>query len=254
VLAGHTYAFRDRSLGDALDELGRLGLSAVEVWLGHAADGEAAVARELELRRLSPVAVSAGGVYDRRSDAVPRAVELARTIGAPVVAAVILPELVAEAAAAAAGCVTLCLENHWDHPLSRPADVLHALRDHPHLAACLDTGHAIDAGVPAAELAAALGERLRHLHLKEARFPRPWQRAPPPRARSRLFGRPDRVVPGDGDLDVARLEEALVAAGYDGAVTLEYEGTAPSEALARLAELWRRNGRAEGSQAQSRIA
>ena len=35
-VAGHTYPYRSLPLTDALDELVRLGLSLVEVWLGHA--------------------------------------------------------------------------------------------------------------------------------------------------------------------------------------------------------------------------
>jgi sugar phosphate isomerase/epimerase len=239
VLAGHTYAYRDRPLDAALDELQSLGLGAVEVWLGHAREGTDAVARALRERGLAAVAVSAGGIYDLGSDIAPRALELAEVIGAAIVATTVLPELVPETAAAAAGRATLCVENHWDQPLASPREVRRALEPHPDVGACLDTGHAIMAGVSAERFAAALDARLLHVHLKEARFPRPVERVLPRRVRRRVLGRPDAVFPGDGRLDVGRFAAALGALGYRGAVTVEHEGADATRALARLVALWR---------------
>ena len=59
-VAGHTYPYRDRSLGEALDELAGLGLWVVEVWLGHAVDGPDGVAEALQERGLEAAAVGAG--------------------------------------------------------------------------------------------------------------------------------------------------------------------------------------------------
>ncbi len=252
MLAGHSYAFRDRPLGEALDELAGLGFSTVEVWIGHAADGGRAVLRALEIRALTAVAVSAGGVYEAGGDLVRRAAELAEAVGAPVVAAVVLPELLPEAAAATAGRAQLCLENHWDHPLARPPEILRALQELPQVGACLDTGHAIDAGVAAAGFAADLGDRLKHVHLKDAQLPGLLERGLPPRLRRRFLGAPERVFPGTGDLDVAAVFAALRATGYRGAVTAEYEGATASAALAKLAELWEAATEPEGSSAEGR--
>jgi hypothetical protein len=67
-VAGHSYPYRDRPLGDALDELARLRLSVVEVWFGHAADGPDAVASALRERGLEAAAISAGGFYTPDSE------------------------------------------------------------------------------------------------------------------------------------------------------------------------------------------
>ena len=86
-IAGHTYPYRDRPLGAALDELASLGLSRVEVWLGHAVDGPGTVGRLLRKRGLEAAAVSAGGFYAPNSDVIPRTFELAETLDVRVVVA-----------------------------------------------------------------------------------------------------------------------------------------------------------------------
>jgi sugar phosphate isomerase/epimerase len=238
-LAGHTYAFRRRSLPEALDELQALGFDAVEVWLGHTAgDGEDAAA-ELAARGLRVAAISAGGFYEPGDEAAPRAFRVAAALGAPVVVACLAPEVVAEVRALVPTGVTLCLENHWDQPFDRPARIRGAIDRSPPLAACLDTGHAQLAGVRPEAFAAALGPRIRHVHLKDAFAPPLRVRVLGRRLRRRLLERPRPAFPGDGDVSVARVRSALAAASFDGTVTLEHEGDEPAAALRELLARWR---------------
>ena len=241
-VAGHTYAYRGRPLEEALDELAALGLELVEVWLGHAADGPDEVARALAERNLQAVALSAGGFYDDRTTAPARAFELAAAVGAPVVVACVLPALLPAIAERTPPGIELCVENHWDQPLATPRAVETALAGLPDIRACLDTGHAILAGVRPEDFVATLGDRLGHIHLKEAAALTALDRLLGRRARRRLGRRPEPVFPGRGALEPERLRRALDRIGYCGAVTVEYEGPEPSAALAALIRTLERPG------------
>ena len=237
-IAGHTYPYRDRPLGDALDELARIRLSVVEVWLGHAADGPDSVASALRERGLEAAAVSAGGFYTADSDVPARAFELAQAVAAPVVVACVSPGLVDTVAEGVPAGITVCVENHWDQRLATSKDVSRAIAGQPGLASCIDTGHAILAGEMPERFVASLGARLGHVHLKDAAFPPLHERLMGRRLRTRLLPRPQPVLPGKGALDVGRVRRALQGAGYAGTVTVEYEGTNPSVALELLLEEW----------------
>ena len=120
-LAGHTYPYRDRPLEHALDEIAGLGLSTVEVWLGHAAD-TGHVARAVRERGLDVAAVSAGGIYALDTDVPARAFELAEALGASVVVACVAPPVLDDLGKRTPAGITLCVENHWDQPLARSRD------------------------------------------------------------------------------------------------------------------------------------
>jgi sugar phosphate isomerase/epimerase len=239
-LAGHTYAFRELALEQALDEIQALGLDAVEVWLGHVPGEPAAAARELERRGLDAAAVSAGGFHPADPSAPGRAYALADALATPIVVATVSPVVLDTVAGAVPGGLTLCLENHWDQVYAGPDDVLGALAGHPRLVACLDTGHAIMAGRRADRFAERLGGRLAHLHLKDAYRPHLHERLLSRRLRRRLLARPPAAYPGEGALDVAKLRQTLGSLGFDGTLALEYEGgaaRAPS-ALGELLRAW----------------
>jgi sugar phosphate isomerase/epimerase len=239
-LAGHTYPYRDRSLDAALDELASLGLSRVDLWLGHAGDGPDTAVRLLGERGLEAAAVSAGGFYARGSDAISRAFELAQALEVPVVVACVAPAVLEAVVDRLPAGLTLCVENHWDQPFATSEELLAALSRHPQLAACVDTGHALLAGEAPERAIAALGTRVGHVHLKDAREPPLRERLMGRRLRRRLLRRPEPVVPGEGALHVVRVRHALEVAGYEGAVAVEYEGTEPTPALELLLEAWRR--------------
>lgn len=238
-VAGHTYPYRDRPLGEALDELAKLRLSLVEVWLGHTADGPEQATRALRDRDLEAVAVSAGGFYTVDSDAIPRSIELAQALAAPVIVACVTPQVLGSVVECIPAGVRLCVENHWDQALATARDVRRVLATYPAIAACLDTGHALLAGDAPEHFVASVGDRLGHVHLKDGVRPRRRERLMGRRLRKRLLPRPEPVVPGLGALDSGRVRRALEDAGYRGTVTIEYEGTEPSAALAALLEQWR---------------
>jgi L-ribulose-5-phosphate 3-epimerase len=242
-VAGHTYPYRDRRLGEALDQLARLRLSLVEVWLGHAKDGPDGVAHALRKRGLEAAAVSAGGFYAADSDAVPRAIELAQALAAPVIVACVAPAVLETVVERVPAGITLCVENHWDQRLSTSRDVNRVLGDHPGIAACVDTGHAILAGERPEQFVASLGDRVGHVHLKDAAFPPLRERLMGRRLRTRLLPRPAAVIPGDGALDIRRVRSALEDVGYEGVVTLEHEGAEPSAALKFLLGEWMSSAR-----------
>lgn len=239
-IAGHTYAFRHLPLEAALDELGRLGFSWVEVWLGHVPGTDAAAAQALAERGMRAAAVSAGGFYDQGGASPERAFALVHALGAPVLVACVAPSRLAEIAALVPPGVTLCLENHWDQALATSEEVAEALGGLDRAAACLDTGHALLAGVEPDRFARSLGSRLGHVHLKDARRLRAVERLAGRRVRRRFLPRPQPVFPGQGALDLEGLASALAAIGYRGTVTLEHEGPEPAAALARLLEGWQR--------------
>jgi inosose dehydratase len=237
-LAGHTYAFRHLPLGEALDELSILGFTSVEVWLGHVAHPEEA-AEALAARGLTAAAVSAGGFYEHGGADPLQAVALASSLHVRHLVACCAPARLAEVANLVPRGITLCVENHWDQVLAKPEELVRAISPHDGVAACLDTGHALLAGVEPARFASALGRRLRHVHLKEGRAATWLEQLLGRRLRRRLLPRPRPVSPGYGDLDLEHLACALLALGYEGTVTLEHEGADPAPALAQLLRRWR---------------
>jgi sugar phosphate isomerase/epimerase len=237
-IAGHTYPYRDKPLREALEELEKLRLSLIEVWLGHAADGAAEASRALDDRGLEAVAVSAGGFYTADSDAIPRSIELAQALGAPVIVACVTPQVLCSVVAQIPGGIRLCVENHWDQALATARDVRRVLTAYPAIAACLDTGHALLAGEAPEQFVASLGARVGHVHLKDAVCPPLRERLMGRRLRKRLLPRPEPVMPGLGALDSGRVRRALEDAGYRGIVSIEYEGPEPSAAVAALLGQW----------------
>lgn len=237
-IAGHTYAYRDRTLGAALDELASLRLSNVEVWLGHADDGPDAAGRLLRQRELEAAAISAGGFYSPDSDLIPRAFELAQALEASVVVACVAPAVLDAVVDRVPPGITLCVENHWDQPLATSRELRPVLARHRGIAACLDTGHALLAGEAPERAVATLGARIGHVHLKDAALPLLRERLMGRRLRRRLLRKPEPVVPGRGGLHVARVRRALEAADYEGSVTVEHEGSEPTAALELLLEAW----------------
>lgn len=89
---------------------------------------------------------------------------------------------------------------------------------------CLDTAWALDAGQDPVAMAEKFAGRLYGVHIKDFVFDR--------------AGRPEDVVVGTGNLELKKLIEAMVAAGFAGAVVLEYEGDVedPVPALTKCAD------------------
>lgn len=103
--------------------------------------------------------------------------------------------------------VKLAIHNHG--PGSRydkVADTLAAVKNSSKLiGACLDTGHAIRSGEKPHEVAAALGDRLISMHLKD------W-----------VHGGPEKTL-GEGDMDLVALVKQLKSMHFGGPIMVEYE-------------------------------
>jgi inosose dehydratase len=93
------------------------------------------------------------------------------------------------------------------------------LADAPELGLCLDTGHALYAGIHPGALIRRHAARLQHLHLKDVA----------PAVLERRLGFWDAVRAGvfcpvgDGLLDLAATRRALADAGYGGFATVEQD-------------------------------
>ncbi len=83
----------------------------------------------------------------------------------------------------------------------------------PRIGFCLDTGHAIMAGVDCAQEISAAGERLIALHLNS----------------NSGSGADVHWIPDQGVLDWPRLKQTLLDANYQGLWTLEVKGTIPAD-------------------------
>lgn len=89
---------------------------------------------------------------------------------------------------------------------------------------CLDTAWMLDSGEDPLKVAKRFRDRLYGVHLKDFVFDR--------------AGKPEDVVVGTGNLDLAGLMKYLRDTGFDGYLTLEYEGDVddPVPALAKCVE------------------
>jgi len=232
--AVHTYAFRELPLERALDQIVALGCARTELWLGHVGADPARARAAVEARGLELASVSIGGVYRADAPVLTRVGAVAAKLRAPRIVSCVAPGLLPRLRLAVPPDVELLVENHWEQPLCSPRQVLRELHGVANAGACLDTGHALMAARDPARFTRALGGAVRHVHLKEARLPPPWQRALGRRFRRRLLARPEPVEPGRGALDVGALLDALAECEFDGVLSVEFEGAEPRGALARL--------------------
>jgi sugar phosphate isomerase/epimerase len=108
--------------------------------------------------------------------------------------------------------IRICIHNHGPGALyDKIADVARAVKNrHPHVGACIDTGHFIRSAEDPVQAVYELRGRLFALHVKDEAF----QRADS-----------HNVVIGTGHLDLVGLFTALRETGFprDGSISLEYE-------------------------------
>lgn len=106
----------------------------------------------------------------------------------------------------------VALHNHGRKHRLGPVYALQELFDatSPNVGLCLDTAWMLDSGDDPVAVAERFQDRLYGLHLKDFIFDR--------------AGKPEDVVVGTGNLDLPALAALLKSAGFDGYLTLEYEG------------------------------
>jgi sugar phosphate isomerase/epimerase len=117
----------------------------------------------------------------------------------------------AECLAALAGCaaelgITVLLETH--DSFSSSAMVMDVIAHVPQAGALWDSLHPFRVGEQPAETAARLGDRCRHVHIKDGR---------------RNGDQWELVLLGEGDVPVPAILSSLYARGYDGWLSIEWE-------------------------------
>lgn len=120
--------------------------------------------------------------------------------------------------------IRICIHNHGpESRYNRIKDVTDAVRDrHPHLGACIDTGHFIRSAEDPIQAVHELRGRLFALHVKDQNEPQP---------------RSHNVVIGTGHLDLVALFRGLKEVEFpaDGSISLEYEAK-PDDPIADMQE------------------
>jgi sugar phosphate isomerase/epimerase len=228
-LGANSYSLRALDRAEAFRRLGALGLTAVELWAGHAPyEGEPSpgdVLRDAAANGLRLRAYCIGGLFGLPHEAVTarmaRALEFAAELGVDLVTAIVDPDAApaVDALAQAVGA-RVALENHWYTELARPADVRRALAAcSPAVGAAIDVGHFAFLGYDLAAVARELGPRTLHVHLKAVRRSTRVERWL--RRRQRKF-RMESAMPGFGD-GLDRFVPALAASGYRGLLAIEDE-------------------------------
>lgn len=211
-----SYCFRRVPAGAPLAAaLGRCGLDRLEMWGGHldpvAGDWSAALADY----RSRGIAVSAFGVhrFDGDAAAAGRVFAFAREAGFSTVSADFAPGglAVVESLGDRYGC-RVAVHNHGRrHHLGSVAalEVLFG-RSSAHVGLCLDTGWMLDSGEDPVDVARHFRDRLYGVHLKDFTFD--------------AAGQPQEAVIGRGGLDLEAMAAFLADSGFDGYLSLEYEG------------------------------
>jgi sugar phosphate isomerase/epimerase len=103
--------------------------------------------------------------------------------------------------------ILICLENHANNNLETIEDYrrIFAAVPSPNVGLCIDTGHFSGSGISLDDVVACLGDRVNHIHVKEAA----------------AMGLPKFVPFGQGVTDNNRLIEQMIARGYSGFVSVE---------------------------------
>jgi len=240
-IACTTLACPDWPLGTVLERFAGYGYDAVdfrglagqmEVWrLGEFADDLDATRARLEEARLAVSGFSSSArMFDpdpsrreRHVDEVRQYARLCRAFDAPMIRVfggavgdVPMPDAVPAAvealtamADAAGEGVTVAVETHDDWVRTAPLAEVVARVDRPDVGVLWDLHHPYRAGESPEQTCANIGDRTVGVHVKDSR----------PAA----DGRWTYCLPGDGDVPLADMVARLIARGYRGDLTLEWE-------------------------------
>ncbi len=210
-----SYSLRHfRELEEFIEQARRLQLGYVELWRGHLSpdSGSEAVAATRQRLAQAGLQVNAFGVenFSADHDQNKALFEFGKTLGVRNLSANpskdafdSLQQLVGEYD------IRIAIHNHGpeDENWRRPEWIMDAIGDlDPRIGACADLGHFIRADVDAVDAIESLGERVLGVHLKD------------------FDEEGNDVVLGDGRLDLAAALAALKEIGFDGPLSLEFEG------------------------------
>ncbi len=197
-----------------LEQAGRLGLNHVELYRGHLPTSTPLPQLEQVRKRLAAAGLTANafGVehFSEDHEANEALFKFGKALGVRCLSAdprkdafVSLEKLVTEYD------VQIAIHNHGpeDERWRQPDWILEAVKDlDPRIGACADLGHFIRADVDPIEALEMLGSRVLGVHLKD------------------FDQQGNDVVLGQGQLDVGGTLATLVQIGFDGPISLEFEG------------------------------
>jgi len=211
-VGAQSYSFRNFDTAGALEQLAKLGLNMMEFCRVHfPPDPDNLEFPDIiKMIRDKQVTVPCYGVEGFGADAAAnrKKFELAKKLGAGYLSAdpeptsfSSLEKLVEEFG------IKIAIHNHGPGArYDKATDTLNAVKAlHPHIGACVDTGHVLRSGEAPHEVIEQIGERVHCLHLKD------WK----------VGG--DETVIGEGDLDLLKTVAALRAINFDGFICMEYE-------------------------------
>ena len=104
--------------------------------------------------------------------------------------------------------IRIAIHNHGpeDNRWQRPEWILESVKNlDPRIGACVDTGHYLRANVDPVEAIRILGSRVLGVHLKD------------------FDASSKEQIPGQGQLNLTNVFQALLDVGFDGVLSLEYE-------------------------------
>lgn len=211
-MGSQSYSFREFDLNGAIGCLQQLGLTEMEFCAVHFpadkdAEGFAGVKAAIAA---AGITVPCYGVEEFTADeaANRKKFEFAKALGVEILTANPtadsfdnLEKLCEEYQ------IKIALHNHGPGArYDKVSDTLNAVNGRsPLIGACLDTGHCIRSGEKPHETAAALGDRLISIHLKD------W-----------IHGGEEQII-GEGDLDLEAIAKELTSLKFDGPIMMEYE-------------------------------
>lgn len=214
-----SYCFRGfPEVSAMIDCLKESGVSRVEPYQGHLNPGSPTLEADIQVYRDAGITIQAYGAHGFGADeAANRTVfEMAKLIGLPAVTADLSGDIDEALACVEPLCeetgVKLAIHNHGRKHRFGPVWALEGLfaKSSPSIGLCLDTAWMIDSGENPVEVAAKFADRLYGLHIKDFIFDR--------------AGKPEDTIIGEGNLDLPGLVAQLDKDGFDGYLTLEYEG------------------------------
>lgn len=227
-----SYCFREfQPVPNLIDCLKQVGLSYVEIWPGHLdfSGDEGMVRRGLRAFETAGISVDAYGVVGLGSDAAKdrKVARWCKEAGVAAVSVGGVPD------AAIEPTERLCEEydlrvavhNHGRNHDFGAFDVLEDLfsRTSERIGLCLDTAWALDSGEDPVAGVDRFAERLYGVHLKDFVFDED--------------GHHDVII-GTGGLDLPRFMRRLRNIGFDGYMSLEYEGN-PNDPMDEVQECMR---------------
>ena len=216
-----SYCFRGfKQNGKVIELVKECGLSAIELWEGHADfTDESGFDEIIETYNRGGVDIISIGTQTFSNDEAKETkfFEFAKKAGAVSITASFTVDSVPESFKTAEKLaekygIRVGIHNHggrhWLGSRQMLRDVL--ANTNEWIGICLDTAWALDSHEDPVAMAVEFADRLYGVHLKDFVFDR--------------AGRPEDVVVGQGNLDLPRIVEVLRQAEFNGAIVLEYEG------------------------------